>query len=226
MLRYERALLAGGILLLAVLSWAYLLKNSAMEPMQPPLGALAAMWWIMMVAMMLPSAAPAILLYARVRHVRRDAAIAEPWVFLAGYLFAWLCFSIVAALAQWWLIGAGIAQGRVAQGSLLIAAGLYQMSPLKAACLTQCRSPAQFIIRHSRPGRGSSIRLGILHGAYCVGCCWVLMALLFVGGVMNLLWVVGLATVVAGEKLMRNGQTLRIISAIGLLTWGVVKFLG
>ena len=192
-LRHERLVVAGGVALLAVLAWLFVLGGAgmsdgmAMPPVQPPLGALVIMWWVMMAAMMLPSAAPAILLYGRVRDAQsRDPAIADSWVFLLGYLAVWLLFSLVAASAQWLLVGPSMAlSARWAGAAVLIAAGLYQLSPLKAACLRQCRSPAQFISRHWQRGSVGAVRLGVMHGAYCVGCCWLLMALLFVGGVMN-----------------------------------------
>lgn len=227
LLRHERGLLAGGILLLAALSWMFLIGNAGMEPMQPPLTALMLMWWVMMVAMMLPSATPAILLYARVHHVRGgDAAIAQPWVFLAGYLTMWLVFSIAAAFAQRSLTGSSMAlQGSLAKGLMLIAAGAYQLSPMKSACVSRCRSPGQFISHHWRSGWTGALRLGVIHGAYCVGCCWLLMALLFVGGVMNLLWIAGLTVLVAGEKLLPNGRLLQQVSGAALILWGVTKIL-
>jgi predicted metal-binding membrane protein len=177
------------------------------------------MWWVMMAAMMLPSAAPAILLYARVRENRGGAVVTSSSVFAAGYLALWLIFSAVAAMAQWLLAGPTTAiGGRSAQAALLLAAGLYQLSPLKSACLRQCRSPTQFLSRHWRPGAGGALRLGLLHGAYCIGCCWLLMALLFVGGVMNFAWIAGLATLVAIEKLAPRGALLG--RAIGVVLIG------
>src|SRR5206468_2759576 len=127
---------------------------AAMPAYNPPIGALVVMWWLMMLAMMLPSAAPAILLYARVRAARAHVtAIAKTWVFLAGYLAIWLLFSIAAALVQRGLAGPSMAiNNRLAQGAVLIAAGTYQLSALKSACMRECRSPAQFISRHWRPG--------------------------------------------------------------------------
>ena len=196
--------------------------------MQPPVLALIAMWWVMMAAMMLPSAAPAILLYAHVRRSRGpDAKIAQPWVFLTGYLGVWLLFSVGAARAQWTMARSGVtAPGNLGQSALLLAAGIYQLSPLKSACVDHCRSPAQFISRHWRPGSLGALRLGLLHGAYCVGCCWALMLLLFVGGVMNLLWVVVLAVIVAAEKLLPNGLWLGRIAGLALIGWGGTLLLG
>jgi predicted metal-binding membrane protein len=193
-----------------------------MGSMQPPLIPLIVMWWLMMAAMMLPSAAPAVLLYARVRHMRgADRAIAQSWVFLGGYLALWLVFSLIAASAQRLLAGPSMAlENPVARAVLLIVAGVYQLSPLKTACLGECRSPAQFISRHWRPGWIGTLRLGLLHGAYCVGCCWALMLLLFVGGVMNLLWVVALAAVVAAEKLLPRGLWLGRVVGLAAIACG------
>jgi predicted metal-binding membrane protein len=179
----------------------------------------------MMVAMMLPSATPAILLYATVRKSRQpDKAIAQPWVFLAGYLLVWLVFSVVAALIQARLPSAAMGlESRTAQAALLIAAGLYQLSSLKSACISQCRSPAQFISRNWRAGTAGAVRLGILHGAYCVGCCWALMTLLFVGGVMNLAWIIALTIVVTAEKLLPGQLLLQRTSGAALIACGAIR---
>ena len=215
-LRHQRLILVGGIALLVTLAWWFLLSGAgmAMPGMSaPPFAALLVMWWLMMAAMMLPSAAPAILLYARVRHMRgRTDAIPQSWVFLAGYLTLWLLFSLFAATAQQLLAGPAMAlDNGVAESALLIAAGIYQLSPLKTACLGECRSPAQFISRHWRPGWTGTLRLGLLHGAYCVGCCWALMALLFVLGVMNVLWIALLAILVLAEKLIHGRLLPRVV---------------
>ena len=232
-LRYERAIVVTGVALLALIGWWYIASGAGMDGNMaamhaPPFGALVLMWWLMMVAMMLPSAVPAILLYARVRQMRgADAAIAQTWVFLAGYLAVWLLFSILAAAAQLLLAGPSMAiKNGFAEGALLIAAGAYQLSPLKNACLSRCRSPAQFLSRHWRPGWDGAVRLGILHGADCVGCCWMLMALLFVGGVMNLLWIVGLTLIVAAEKLLPRGEWFGRATGVALVAWGMVKIAG
>ncbi len=232
-LRHERAIVIAGVVLLALLGWWYIVAgagmNEGMDTMhQPPFGALVLMWWLMMVAMMLPSAVPAILLYARVRQIRGgDSAIAQTWTFLAGYLATWLMFSIVAASVQQFIPGPSMAlDDRFAGGAILIAAGLYQLSPLKNACLSQCRSPAEFLSRHWRSGSSGAVRLGVLHGAFCVGCCWLLMALLFVGGMMNLLWIVGLTTIVAAEKLLPRGEWFGRVAGVGFLAWGALRVAG
>ena len=231
-LRFERLIVAAGIALLVGLSWGFLLTGAGMSEgmamagmAPPPLSALIIMWWLMMVAMMLPSAAPAILLYARVRHMRgRDADVARSWLFMAGYLGVWLLFSILAAGLQRLLAGPDMALRNPAIASgLLLAAGLYQLSPLKGACLRECRSPAQFLSRHWRPGTVGAVRLGALHGAYCVGCCWLLMALLFVGGVMSFAWIAGLTLIVGIEKLVPRGDWIGRAAGLGLIAWGIVR---
>jgi predicted metal-binding membrane protein len=232
-LRHERLVVAGGIALLVGLGWWSLLTGGAptggsMAAMgTPPFAAVAAMWWLMMAAMMLPSATPAILLYAQVRVGAEGSAVARPAAFLAGYLVVWLLFSLVAATAQRLLTGPSMALGnRTAEAALLVLAGLYQLSPLKGACLRQCRAPAQFLSRHWRPGVAGAVRLGIVHGGYCVGCCWVLMALLFVGGVMNIVWIAALTLIVAVEKLASQGQWIGRAAGVGLIAWGAAMLFG
>ena len=232
-LRHERALVAISITALATLCWWYVARSAAASPNAmvamggPPIGALIVMWWLMMIAMMLPSAAPAILLYSRIRESRNEnKALAQTWVFLTGYLTVWLLFSIIAAFAQRLFTGTSMAlHNHFAEGALLFGSGLYQLSPAKTACVRQCRSPAEFLSRHWRPGLDGAVRLGVRHGAYCLGCCWLLMALLFVGGIMNILWIAGLTLLVAGEKLLQRGDLVRRASAITLLLWGAGRLL-
>ncbi|RWL19508.1 MAG: DUF2182 domain-containing protein [Mesorhizobium sp.] len=196
-----------------------------------------AMWWVMMVAMMSPSAAPTILLYARVhRHALAQGQIqdklAPTGVFMAGYLLVWLGFAVVATALHWLLereafVSATMmsSQSRWLSGIVLIAAGLYQLSPLKNACLSHCRAPTAFLARHWRPHAVGALRLGALHGAFCVGCCWMLMGLLFVGGIMNLVWVAGLAILVLAEKLFPAGQWVGRAAGIALIAWGSATLL-
>jgi predicted metal-binding membrane protein len=189
-----------------------------------------AMWWVMMVAMMLPSAAPMILLYARLdrRQRERGEPLLATGVFAAGYLVAWAAFSLAAASTQWALERTGLMSPAMSTtsmalaGGLLIAAGIYQMTPLKNACLRHCRSPVSFLSSHWRDGRRGALVMGLQHGAYCVGCCWVLMALLFVGGVMDLSWIAGLALLVLVEKLAPAGHWLGRTLGLGLVGWGAV----
>ena len=163
------------------------------------------MWAIMMVAMMLPSAFPMIMLFAR---VPRSTGKAFHVILFAGcYLAVWAVFSVAASIAQALMVGSGLVSeatlvigSNALAGGVLVAAGLYQLSSLKEACLNACRSPLSFILRLSRPGVAGTLRLGLAHGAYCLGCCWALMLLLFVGGVMNLAWIAALALVILAEK--------------------------
>ena len=179
------------------------------------------MWALMMVAMMLPSAAPVILLHARVAR-QNESGTAEAAVSALSYLAVWTIFSAAAALLQALLVSLGLVSAlALAVGSrtlaalLLAAAALYQISRLKQACLDQCRSPLSFVMRLWRPGAAGAFRLGVAHGLYCLGCCWVLMLLLFVGGVMNLAWVALLAGIVFVEKLApRFWRADRILAAI------------
>jgi len=234
LLRHERLVVATGIALLVALSWWYLADGAGMHPMAgmtgmpPPFAAVVLMWWLMMAAMMLPSATPAVLLYARVRASRSsDPAIAATWVFVAGYLAAWLVFSLLAATAQLLLTGPAMAfDNATAEGAVLIAAGAYQLTPLKSACLAECRAPAQFISRHWRPGTTGALQLGMRHGVYCVGCCWMLMTLLFVGGIMNLWWIAVLTILVGIEKLAPRGESIGRVASVALIGWGAVRLLG
>ena len=227
-----RAVTIFALATLSLLAWIYLFSNPEMGSMAgmasmpgmaeaPGFPIIAAMWATMMVAMMLPSAAPAILLYAR---VHRHSAEAPPptAAFLAGYLACWLGFALLAASLQLAIASpvTMAVESRVGAAALLVVAGLYQLSPLKNACLNRCRSPAEFITRHYRPGSLGAARLGLLHGAYCVGCCWLLMALLFVGGVMNLVWVAALTLLVAAEKLFPGGIWIARIAGIAFIGWG------
>ncbi len=230
--RRERVVLLAGILVLTALAWVYLAKGGGMT-MSAAAALVVVMWWEMMAAMMLPSAAPAILLYARVRTSRGEAAaIAPPWLFLAGYLIAWGGFSLIAALGQLALVNSGLvgamdlrATTPVLVGAALVAAGAYQLTPWKDACLGSCRSPAQFLARHWRPGASGALRLGLLHGAICIGCCWLLMILLFVGGVMNLAWVALLAGLVAVEKLLPGGAWIARIAGAAMIAAGAILVL-
>lgn len=194
-----------------------------------------AMWWIMMIAMMAPSAAPTILLYARVnRHALaqdRDK-LAPTGAFATGYLLVWLGFSVAAAALHWGLERTGLvsamlmgSQSQWLSSAVLIAAGLYQLSPLKHACLSHCRAPASFLARHWRPHVSGALRLGALHGGFCVGCCWMLMALLFVGGVMNLGWIAALAVLVLVEKVLPAGRWVGRAAGGALISWGIATLL-
>jgi predicted metal-binding membrane protein len=190
-----------------------------------------AMWAVMMVGMMTPSVAPMILIYARVG--RQASAQGKPFTatgwFATGYLLTWVGFALVAAAAQWALQRTALLNPMMASASqvfggiVLIAAGVYQWTPLKDICLAQCQSPLLFIQRQGGFHRDplGSLSLGARHGVYCVGCCWVLMALLFVGGVMNVLWIAAIAIFVLAEKIVPAGRLISRIAGVGFIGGGV-----
>jgi len=189
------------------------------------------MWSVMMVAMMLPSASPMILMYTRMRQqraVRRGVSV-PTWVFIAGYLAVWVGFGVIAALMQWLLHQSALlssAMGKVGPwlgGGLLVTAGVFQFSGLKDACMTRCRSPLSFLMTEWRDGVGGALMMGVRHGAFCTGCCWALMLLMFVGGVMNLLWMAALTVYFLAEKLLPYPAVVgRITGAVLAIAGGVV----
>lgn len=197
------------------------------------------MWWLMMVAMMLPSAAPMVLLHAAITRKGLAGAddagpnapshrlLSATTAFIAGYLVMWGAFSLVAVVVQWalergeLLSAMMMSTSRFLGSGLLLAAGLWQLTPLKTVCLHHCRSPISFLSTHWRPGVGGAFRMGTKHGVFCLGCCWFLMALLFYGGVMNLIWIIGLALLVLAEKLMPAGLAFGKVAGLLLIAWGV-----
>jgi predicted metal-binding membrane protein len=207
----------------------------AMTGMQPwtatEFGPRLAMWAVMMVAMMVPTAAPMTLMHAAV--ARKAAAqhnpLAPTFVFVAGYIAMWTVFSVVATIAQYALDRAALLSPMVVSTShlfgaaLLIAAGIYQFTPLKNACLRSCRAPAHFLSRYWRTGNLGAFRMGLTLGAYCVGCCWVLMGLLFVGGVMNLLWIAAIAIFVLLEKTVPFGDVSGRLAGAAMILVGALS---
>lgn len=258
-LRRERLIVGGCLAVVALVAWWYLFHTrAAMPEMNMPgmdmpgrdmpgmdmsgmlmagtreWGAAAifllfVMWAVMMVAMMVPSAAPMVLAFLSVNQ-RRQAA-GRPFVpagiFLAGYLAIWTAYSAVATLAQWGLHTAALlspamaATGPVLNGCLLIAAGMFQWTPLKHRCLKGCRSPLSFLMSEWRDGKAGAFIMGLRHGSYCVGCCWALMALLFVAGVMNLLWVAAIALFAIAEKSLSRGELLSHVAGLALVAAGI-----
>jgi predicted metal-binding membrane protein len=186
------------------------------------------MWAAMMVAMMLPSALPTILIVHKA--VRNDPQVRSPsrrtFSFVAGYVLAWSGFSLCATLLQWGLAEAALLSPMMVSASpwlggvILIVAGVYQWTPLKYACLRHCRSPLAFLMENLRPGMPGALRLGLQHGLYCIGCCWALMLLLFVGGVMSLLWIGAITAFVLVEKLAPYGAQGRRLSGAALVLAG------
>lgn len=246
-LRRDRVLVVSCLLFVVVLSWAYLLSGAgmmqAMGDMLMPMSTgpwtlgwavlVLVMWAVMMAAMMLPSAAPIILLYAAI--ARRSSERGEPAsasaAFAFGYIAVWAAFSLAATVLQYGLEKVALMSPMMQTtsialaGTVLIAAGLYQWTPLKQACLRHCRSPLDFIVTYWRPGARGAFVMGLRHGAYCVGCCWLLMLLLFVGGVMNFAWIAGVALFVLIEKLVPAGHWIGRGAGILLVVWGTVTLL-
>ncbi len=236
-----------GLAGLVVLAWLDLLRRAgilglnsmghaiAMPQAAAPLGVTdvvmtAAMWAIMMAAMMLPSAAPMLLLFSTVNRTRsvQGTPVIPAGIFLLGYLLIWGGFSLLATGAQWglhtvMLLSPGLAvTNPLVSGLVLIAAGAYQFTPLKYVCLKQCQSPLDFLFTHWRDGKGGAFLMGLSHGGYCVGCCWVLMALLFVGGVMNLTWIALIAAFVLIERVVARGVLLSRVTGGLLVAWGLL----
>ncbi|MEP7281435.1 MAG: DUF2182 domain-containing protein [Rubrivivax sp.] len=250
-LRRDRVVLLVGLAAVLAMAWSWIVAGGGMAMsavemtgmagmdgwlMQPAVWTPAyamlifAMWWVMMLAMMLPSAAPTLLLFAHVN--RSDKAAGAPLLptvlFATGYLLAWGAFSAGATALQWGLESARLLSPMLEMNNrwlgaiLLLAAGLWQLTPLKAACLQHCRTPLGFLIGNWRAGSSGALRMGLEHGGYCLLCCWFLMALLFFGGVMNLFWIAGLAVFVLLEKTIPQGHWLGRVAGIGLISWGVL----
>ena len=249
MLRRDRAIALAGVAALTLLAWAVIVqlaRGMGREGAMPGIaGAMAtpspapwrpaellglfAMWAVMMAAMMLPSAAPVVLLVLGV--LRRRNASRLPFgataAFLGGYLLVWVAYSAAATLAQWGLHSAALLSpdamraAPLVAGVLLVLAGVFQWTPLKQACLTHCRSPLHFLSTGWRDGTTGALFMGLRHGGWCLGCCWLLMALLFVAGVMNLAWVAVLAGLVLVEKAAPAGPLLGRAAGAGLCGWGL-----
>lgn len=246
LLRRDRAIVLGALAAVIVASWLYLWLGAGIEMEMMDMGGgrimamlpewtpgyallIFVMWAVMMAAMMLPSAAPTVLLVAAL--ARRNAGggftSATALAFASGYLIVWCGFSAAATAAQWALDWAGMLSEKMAIANaalaaiVLIAAGVYQWTPLKDACLRHCRSPISFLVSHWRQGAPGAVVTGMRHGLYCLGCCWMLMALLFVAGLMNLAWVAAIALVVLLEKTMPWGGRMTRVTGALLAVWGV-----
>lgn len=242
--KLDRILVAGAIVVLAGISWAYIIHlglgmsssstgGSMAMPMMRAWSAtdfafMLVMWAVMMFAMMLPSVTPTVMIYEKVR-AKREASgrsFAPTLCFVAGYLLVWVGFSLAATILNWWLHTGGALNsmmGNVAPavgGVLLIVAGAFQWSPLKNSCLEHCRSPLGFLTTHWREHTSGAVTMGLHHGLYCLGCCWMLMVLLFVLGVMNLAWVAALTLVVLAEKTFPHGLQLSQALGVVLFAWG------
>jgi predicted metal-binding membrane protein len=247
-LKRDRWVVLGALAGISALAWGYMIQEAramslhsvcscaGMKMSGPDVQAWSAaaliplflMWSEMMVAMMLPSAAPMILTFAMVNRKRqeRQQPFASTGLFVTGYLAAWTGFSALAALAQAILHHYALLSPMMTSvspmlgGSLLIAAGLFQWTPIKNACLTHCRSPLSFLMTGWREGKGGAFLMGLQHGTYCTGCCWFLMALLFVAGVMNMWWVAVIALLVLVEKVAPRGLWIGRATGLLLCVWG------
>jgi predicted metal-binding membrane protein len=248
LLKRDRTIVVSGLVAISALAWAYIvylawdMKQMDMGMAMPLMQAwnvldlvlLFVMWAVMMVAMMVPSAAPLMLIFAAAHRKRQErlAPFVPTVVFLMGYLLAWTGFSALATLTQWGLHTAAllspmmVSTSSILGGVLMLAAGIFQLTSLKHACLTHCRSPIGFLMTHWRDGTRGTLIMGLEHGTYCVGCCWILMALLFVAGVMNLIWVAIIAAFVLAEKVLPRGDLVGLIAGgMLVLAGGIVLLL-
>jgi predicted metal-binding membrane protein len=241
----QRLVIYAGLAGIILLAWGYLVymagtlqkTSMGMDISMPSMQAWGVtdtsltflMWVVMMVAMMTPSALPVILMYrtiSRTQHKENDR-LSSTWLFLLGYLVTWTGFSAVATLGQWGLHSAALLTPMMASaspllgGALLVGAGVYQFTPLKDACLSHCRTPMGFLTAEWREGKTGALVMGMRHGLYCVGCCWLMMALLFVGGVMNLVWVALIAAYILVEKVVPARMWLSRIAGIAAIAWGL-----
>ena len=254
-LRRDRKLVIAGLVAIAVLAWTYMFyltwsmgdmdmvsMEGGADVAMPQMRAwglidfvlMFVMWSVMMVAMMVPSAAPMVVLFAMVNRKRREreAPYTPTAIFLLGYLLVWTAFSAAATPTQWALHNAAllspmmVSTSTVLGGLLLIAAGIFQWTPLKKACLVHCRSPIHFFVQEWKDGKWGALVMGVKHGIYCVGCCWILMALLFVAGVMNLLWVAAITIFVLVERVIPQGDLVGRLTGFVLVGAGVVVLAG
>ena len=224
-----RALPLASIGVVGLLAWAWFVQigrgmsamHAAMPDMRMGIGALALMWAVMMVAMMAPSAAPSYLLHARMS----KSAIASG-AYLAGYLGAWAAAGVAYALAHWALQSAGLIDmgmrlgSATVAGGLLVAAGAWQWSPLKGRCVARCRSPLGFMMNQWRDGAGGAFGMGLRYAAWCVGCCWLVMAVLFVAGAMSFAWAAAISAYVLAERLLPLGRRFDRAVGVALMLWG------
>jgi predicted metal-binding membrane protein len=239
--RFDRIFFATAVALIGLASWIYLVYQGwAMEHMDlvdmsmpgdgpwaaPDLLLVFTMWAIMMVGMMLPSVAPLLVLYRRIVWQKGEAPALRSGLLLSGYLLAWTVFSLLATLGQWALHDAlvlpsmQLTSARIS-AVVLILAGVYQWTPFKVRCLARCRSPMSFLLTRWRAGAGGALAMGLEHGLFCIGCCWLLMAVLFVVGMMNLWWIVAITIFVLVEKMVPASALISRVAGVLLVGWGV-----
>ena len=237
LLRRERYLILGTLLILAAIAWGVLIWQApAMnsQGMGLTMGMSAALfiaiWAVMMVAMMLPAAAPMILMFSAVYAGKRqkEQPFVPTWIFVSAYLLVWILCGVIAyplalgadklAAQSMWIMENGARFG----GVILIAAGLYQLSPLKRICLSKCRSPFQFIVTSWREGYSGAFRMGFEHGVYCLGCCWLLFLILFPLGIMNIAVMALVTVLIFAEKVFPIGPRIAQLAALVLIAYGVL----
>jgi predicted metal-binding membrane protein len=191
---------------------------------------LVLMWLVMMIAMMTPSVAPLILVFARVNRERKqqDHPFVNAGYLITGYFLVWAVFSVAATSLQWLLQQISLLNpemkttNKILGSIILTLTGIFQFTPLKQTCLTHCRSPINFVLLHWKEGKTGALRMGIENGFYCVGCCWMLMVLLFVAGIMNLLWVAFIALFVLVEKISQGTKWIPYVAGFVLITYGIL----
>jgi len=246
-LKHDRLVVLVCLLVVITLAWSYIVAGAGMGMSKmsvtgdlmsqtwTPLYFLLMllMWFVMMVAMMLPSASPMILLFSAInrKNDERGHSVVSTGIFVTGYIAAWGGFSFIATSLQWWLEKMTLltpmmtSAGPFFGSAILVTAGIYQLTPLKYACLRHCRSPIDYLGHRWRNGTAGALIMGLEHGLFCLGCCWVLMGLLFYGGVMSLEWIIGLALFILLEKVLPAGHRIGRLSGVVLIIWGITIIL-
>jgi predicted metal-binding membrane protein len=246
-LQKERLLVLSALFVICVLSWLYIVylyrQMEVMDmnallfamPMSPAwtwtdFGLLFLMWLVMMMAMMTPSVAPLILIFAAINRQRRQQqnTYASPAYLLMGYFLIWAAFSLFATMLQWLLQQVSLLNpemettSKVLGAFILIGAGIFQFTPFKHRCLSYCRTPLNFLQHHWQEGRKGALRMGVKNGLYCLGCCWILMLVLFVSGIMNLLWIALIALFVLLEKVLPAAKMVSLVAGVVLIGYGML----
>ena len=249
-LKKDRVIIVSALLVICILSWVYIIylyKQMAVMnmdaaffamPMTPSwtivdFALLFVMWFVMMIAMMTPAVAPLTLIFTMINRQRQQQN--RPFVntayLITGYFLVWAAFSLAATSLQWLLQHVSLLNpemkttDKIVGSLILIAAGIFQLTPLKQTCLQNCRTPLVFVNRHWREGKRAALRMGIQNGFYCLGCCWMLMVLLFVAGIMNLLWVALIAVFVLVEKVAPSIKWLSYATGLVLIVYGIIYFI-
>jgi predicted metal-binding membrane protein len=243
-LKTQQVLTVFALAAIAAASWYFLIRTEAamrvmrgdgffmdlMWMMMKPgeaaayLGATVSMWMVMMIAMMVPAVMPMLAVFRKLDRGARTEL--DTFLFANGYLLAWCVFSVGAAILQWTLHGAGWLRGDLLSvrplvaAAVLVAAGFYQLTPMKEACLQKCRSPLGFFLANWRDGRWGALRMGFGHGLFCIGCCWMLMLIMFVGGAMSVITMALLSAFILAERVLPAGPWVARLPGVGLIGWG------